>query len=69
MVSVFQAIPAADPTHYVRGQHDGYREIEGVASDSTTETYAALQLRRRQLALVRSAVLHPDGQGPAGDRD
>ena len=45
MVSVFQAIPAADPTHYVRGQHDGYREIEGVASDSTTETYAALQLQ------------------------
>jgi glucose-6-phosphate 1-dehydrogenase len=44
MVSVFQAIPAADPTHYVRGQHDGYREIDGVASDSTTETYAALQL-------------------------
>ena len=45
MVSVFQAIPAADPTHYVRGQHDGYREIEGVAADSTTETFAALQLR------------------------
>ena len=45
MVSVFQAIPPADPTHYVRGQHDGYREIEGVAADSTTETFAALQLR------------------------
>ena len=44
MVSVFQAIPAADPAHYVRGQHDGYREIEGVAPDSTTETFAALQL-------------------------
>jgi glucose-6-phosphate 1-dehydrogenase len=44
MVSVFQAIPAADPAHYVRGQHDGYREIDGVAPDSTTETYAALQL-------------------------
>jgi glucose-6-phosphate 1-dehydrogenase len=44
MVSVFQAIPPADPGHYVRGQHDGYREIDGVASDSTTETYAALQL-------------------------
>src|SRR5215208_7613349 len=44
MVSVFQAIPAADPTHYVRGQHDGYREIEGVADDSATETHAALRL-------------------------
>jgi glucose-6-phosphate 1-dehydrogenase len=45
MVSVFQSIPAADPAHYVRGQHDGYREIDGVAPDSTTETYAALQLQ------------------------
>ena len=44
MVSVFQAMPAADPAHYVRGQHDDYRSIEGVAADSTTETYAALRL-------------------------
>ena len=34
----------ADPAHYVRGQHDGYRDIDGVAPDSTTETYAALRL-------------------------
>ena len=45
MVSVFQAIPAADPVHYVRGQHDGYRDIDGVAPDSATETFAALQLQ------------------------
>jgi glucose-6-phosphate 1-dehydrogenase len=44
MVSVFQAMPAADPAHYVRGQYDGYRQIDGVAEDSTTETYAALRL-------------------------
>ena len=44
IVSVFQAMPAADPAHYVRGQYDGYREIDGVAADSTTETYAALRL-------------------------
>ncbi len=44
MVSVFQAMPAADPAHYVRGQYDEYREIDGVAADSTTETYAALRL-------------------------
>ena len=37
-------MPAADPTHYVRGQYDGYRQIDGVAGDSTTETYAALRL-------------------------
>ena len=34
----------ADPAHYVRGQYDGYRSIDGVAADSTTETYAALRL-------------------------
>jgi glucose-6-phosphate 1-dehydrogenase len=28
----------------VRGQYEGYRDIEGVATDSTTETYAALRL-------------------------
>jgi glucose-6-phosphate 1-dehydrogenase len=44
MVSVFRAMPGADPAHYVRGQYDGYREIDGVAADSTTETYAALRL-------------------------
>jgi glucose-6-phosphate 1-dehydrogenase len=44
MVSVFQAMPAADPAHYVRGQHEGYRDIDGVAADSTTETFAALHL-------------------------
>jgi glucose-6-phosphate 1-dehydrogenase len=41
---VFQAMRDADPAHYVRGQHDGYREIDGVADDSTTETYAAMRL-------------------------
>ena len=35
---------AADPTHYVRGQYEGYRDINGVAADSATETYAALRL-------------------------
>ena len=44
IVSVFQAMPPADPAHYVRGQYDGYREIDGVAADSATETYAALRL-------------------------
>ncbi|MFL5822160.1 MAG: glucose-6-phosphate dehydrogenase, partial [Solirubrobacteraceae bacterium] len=44
LVSVFRAMPAADPASYVRGQHDGYREVDGVAPDSQTETYAALRL-------------------------
>jgi glucose-6-phosphate 1-dehydrogenase len=41
---IFRAIEDADPAHYVRGQYDGYRDIDGVAADSTTETYAALRL-------------------------
>src|SRR5947207_685397 len=44
MFSVFRAMPDADPAHYVRGQYDGYRSIEGCAEESTTETYAALRL-------------------------
>jgi glucose-6-phosphate 1-dehydrogenase len=43
-VSLYRAIGTADPAHYVRGQYDGYRGIDGVAADSTTETYAALRL-------------------------
>jgi glucose-6-phosphate 1-dehydrogenase len=43
-VSLFRAIKSAEPAHYVRGQYDGYRSIDGVAPDSTTETYAALRL-------------------------
>jgi glucose-6-phosphate 1-dehydrogenase len=43
-VSLYRAIRAADPAHYVRGQYDGYLDIEGVAPDSSTETYAALRL-------------------------
>jgi glucose-6-phosphate 1-dehydrogenase len=44
MFAVFRAMADADPAHYVRGQYEGYREINGVADDSTTETFAALRL-------------------------
>ena len=43
-VALFKAVAEADPAHYVRGQYDGYLDIDGVAPDSTTETYAALRL-------------------------
>jgi glucose-6-phosphate 1-dehydrogenase len=43
-LAVFRAMPNADPKRYVRGQYDGYRQIDGVAPDSTTETYVALRL-------------------------
>ena len=43
-VSIFRSIDAADPAHYVRGQYDGYLDVDGVAPGSTTETYVALRL-------------------------
>ena len=42
--ALWNAIHAADPAHYVRGQYDGYQQIDGVAPGSTTETYVALRL-------------------------
>jgi glucose-6-phosphate 1-dehydrogenase len=42
--ALFHSVETADPEHYVRGQYDGYRQIDGVAADSATETYAALKL-------------------------
>ncbi len=43
-LALFRAVAEADPAHYVRGQYEGYRSIDGVAPDSTTETFAALRL-------------------------
>jgi glucose-6-phosphate 1-dehydrogenase len=43
-LDLFKAIPAADPGRYVRGQYEGYREVEGVDPKSTTETFVALRL-------------------------
>jgi glucose-6-phosphate 1-dehydrogenase len=41
---LFRAMPDADPGRYVRGQYEAYREVEGVAPDSQTETFVALKL-------------------------
>ncbi len=42
--AVFRSTADTNPAHYVRGQYDGYLDIDGVAKDSTTETYAAMRL-------------------------
>jgi len=44
VTTTFRAIRPADPANYVRGQYDGYLDVDGVAPDSTTETYVALRL-------------------------
>jgi glucose-6-phosphate 1-dehydrogenase len=43
-VKVLKAIPPLQVTDVVRGQFSGYRRENGVASDSHTETYAAVRL-------------------------
>ena len=43
-LDVFQSMPGVDPDNAVRGQYEGYREIEGVAPRSDTETFVALRL-------------------------
>jgi glucose-6-phosphate 1-dehydrogenase len=42
--AVFASMADADPRQYVRGQYDGYLDIDGVAAGSSTETYSALRL-------------------------
>jgi glucose-6-phosphate 1-dehydrogenase len=43
-VKVLRAIPPLEPRNVVRGQFRGYRNEDGVASNSEVETFAALQL-------------------------
>jgi glucose-6-phosphate 1-dehydrogenase len=42
--ALWEAVRPADPAQLVRGQYDGYRDIDGVAADSGTETFVALRL-------------------------
>jgi glucose-6-phosphate 1-dehydrogenase len=44
-VKVFEAMAPLDPDRVVRGQYDGYLETDGVAPDSQTETFVALEAR------------------------
>jgi glucose-6-phosphate 1-dehydrogenase len=43
-VELFRAVRTADPKRYVRGQYDGFLDVTDVAPDSTTETFAAVEL-------------------------
>jgi glucose-6-phosphate 1-dehydrogenase len=40
----FKAVRTADPKRYVRGQYEGFLDVPDVAPDSTTETFAAVEL-------------------------
>jgi len=43
-VKVFDSVIPLEPRDVVRGQFDGYRDVEGVAPDSDTETFIAARL-------------------------
>ncbi|HVQ59530.1 MAG TPA: glucose-6-phosphate dehydrogenase [Solirubrobacterales bacterium] len=40
----FKAVRTADPKRYVRGQYEGFLDVKDVSPDSTTETFAALEV-------------------------
>jgi glucose-6-phosphate 1-dehydrogenase len=40
---VFDSMPPLSPENVVRGQYDGYRDEDGVAPDSDTETFVAVK--------------------------
>jgi glucose-6-phosphate 1-dehydrogenase len=42
-LKVFESMPPLDPGNMVRGQYEGYRDEDGVAPDSDTETFVALR--------------------------
>jgi len=44
-LAVFEALAPVDPARVVRGQYDGYLDEPGVAPDSTTETFVALEVQ------------------------
>jgi glucose-6-phosphate 1-dehydrogenase len=43
-LELFKAVRTADPERYIRGQYDGFHDVKDVAPDSTTETFAAVEL-------------------------
>ena len=66
-VKVLKSIASLAPDDLVRGQFRGYRDEQGVAPGSMVETFAAMRLRDRFVALAGRAVLHPGRQVAAGD--
>ena len=54
------------PDDLVRGQFAGYRDEPGVAPDSDVETFAAVRLQHRLVALGRRALVRPRRQEAAG---
>jgi glucose-6-phosphate 1-dehydrogenase len=43
-LEMFRAVRTADPKRYVRGQYEGFLDVKEVTPDSSTETFAAVEL-------------------------
>ncbi len=43
-LELFKAMRTTDPHRYVRGQYEGFLDVDGVEPDSTTETFAAVEM-------------------------
>jgi len=65
---VFAALQPIDPGRVVRGQYDGYRDIDGVPADSDTETLVAVEAHidndrwRGVPFLLRTGKRMPEGR-------
>ena len=57
-VKVLRSIRTLKPEDVVRGQFDGYRKEPGVKPESDVETFVALRLQHRFLALAGRAIFY-----------
>ena len=62
-LELFKAMRSADPKRYVRGQYDGYLDVDGVAAGLDHRDLRRAGAGDRQLALGGRALLHPRRQG------
>ena len=65
---VVNALSPLTPENTVRGQYEGYRQVEGVAPDSTVETYVAVRLTADTWRWAGVPILIPGRQDHAGHR-
>ena len=65
---VVAALRPLTPADVVRGQYEGYHDVDGVDPNSTTESYVAVRLAFDILAMGRRADPDPGGQDDAGHR-
>ena len=67
--AVFRAMPDADPSHYVRGQYDGYLRDRRRGARLDHRDVRRASARDRQLAMGRRTVLRAHRQAPRGPPD